>query len=53
MDQILKDTGLSHFADTLRYKNYTIKNFREILTSQGNAHELRQYVANDCGMEPS
>ncbi len=53
MDQILKETGLSHFGDILRYKNYSLKQFREILSAQGKAHDLRQYIAFDCGMQTS
>ena len=37
MDQILMELGLSSYAETLRYNNYNIRYFKDLLQSNGNA----------------
>ena len=50
MEGILKDIGLSGYAQILRDCNYSYRYFISILTAQNNAPQMRYNVVQDCGM---
>ena len=50
MEGILKDIGLSGYAQTLRDYNYSYRYFISILRANHNAPQMRHNVMQDCGM---
>jgi|LauGreDrversion4_2_1035121.scaffolds.fasta_scaffold72289_1 hypothetical protein len=50
MEDLLKDLGLSLYADRLRDRNFTIKSFISVLNGQSNAHQLRESIMYQCGL---
>jgi len=50
MEDLLKDLGLSLYANRLRDKNFTIKSFISALNGRSNAHQLRESIMYQCGL---
>ena len=53
MEEILKDFGLSRYADRLADNNFNIPFFIRILNAQGNAQQIREVIMHNTGLDSS